>query len=40
MAQLLGKNASIIDQLYRAKGDNFARVFDEIFRRYLGLKST
>jgi helicase len=39
MAQLLGKNAGIIDQLYEAKGDNFARVFDEIFRKYMWLKS-
>jgi helicase len=39
MAQVLGKNPTIIDRLYKEKSDNFSRAFNEIFRDYLGLNS-
>ena len=35
----MGKNPIIIDRLYKEKGDNFARVFNDIFKDYFGLKS-
>ena len=39
IAQSLGKNPTIIDRLYGEKGDNFARVFNDIFKDYIGLNS-
>jgi len=39
IAQSLGKNHVIIDRLYKEKGDNFSRAFNEIFKDYVGLKS-
>lgn len=39
LAQSLGKNAIIFDRLYTDKGDKFARVFNDIFKDYMGMKS-
>src|SRR6266571_7521146 len=39
LAQSLGKNAVVIDGLYREKGDKFCRVFNDIFKNYFGLKA-
>ena len=39
LAQSLGKNAIVIDGLYREKGDKFCRVFNDIFKNYFGLKA-
>jgi len=39
LAQTMGKNAVVIDGLYKEKGDKFSRVANDIFKNYFGFKS-